>query len=87
MYLDRSIEEDNKMVESWKGVAKEMPVLVGLPTTSHTSAYNLEIIERCILCCGRGISHVVCPEHPAEPAGHLGFLSRPHLSGTFYPTE
>ena len=43
MYLERAIEEDKKMVGKWERDAKGMPVFVGLPTTSHTSAYNLEI--------------------------------------------
>ncbi|KAI0271106.1 hypothetical protein BGY98DRAFT_1067542, partial [Russula aff. rugulosa BPL654] len=30
MYLDRAIEEDNKMVESWKGDADGMLVFTGL---------------------------------------------------------
>jgi hypothetical protein len=87
MYLDRAIEEDKKMVESWEGDSKGMPVFVGLPTTSLTSAYNLEILECSTLYCGRSIAHVVCPEHSAEPAGHLSFLSRTYLSALFYPTE
>jgi hypothetical protein len=87
MFLDRSIEEDNKMVESWEGDAKGMPVFVGLPITSHPSAYNQEIIECSTLCCGRGIAHVVCPEHSAEPTAHLSLLSRTYLSATIYPTE
>src|SRR6266705_6375866 len=37
MYLDRVIEEDRRMVESWKGDADGMLVFVGLQTTSHTS--------------------------------------------------
>jgi hypothetical protein len=41
MYLDRVIEEDRRMVESWKGDADGMLVFVGLQTTSHASAYNL----------------------------------------------
>jgi hypothetical protein len=43
MYLERAIEEDKKMVGKWERDAEGMPVFVGLPTTSHTSAYNLEI--------------------------------------------
>jgi Family of unknown function (DUF6535) len=41
MYLDRAIEEDNKMVESWKGDADGMLVFVGHQTTSHVFAYNV----------------------------------------------
>ena len=34
MYLDRAIEEDTNMVESWKGDADGMLVFVRLQTTS-----------------------------------------------------
>ena len=56
MYLDRAIEEDRRMVESWKGDADGMLVFVGLHTTSHTSAYNLEIVDWSLLCRGRSIA-------------------------------
>jgi hypothetical protein len=36
MYLYRVIEEDRRMVESWKGAAEGMLTFVGLQTTSHT---------------------------------------------------
>ena len=75
------------MVESWKGDAEGMLIFVRLQTTSHTSAYNLEIVDRFILCCSRGIARTVRPESPAEPTGHLIFLPRKYLSATFYPTK
>ena len=87
MYLDRVIEEDRRMVESWKGDADGMLVFVGLQTTSHTSAYNLEIIDWSLLCLGRGIAGSVYPGYSAELAGHLSFLSRKKLSAIFYPIE
>ena len=40
MYLDRVIEDDRRMVESWKGDADGMLVFVGLQNTFHTSAPN-----------------------------------------------
>jgi hypothetical protein len=88
------IAEDEKMVESWKKDADRMLVFVGLQTTSHTSAYNLEIVDWYILCCGRGFACGVRPEYSAEPAGHLSLLSRTYLSvfstewvPSFYPVE
>lgn len=35
MYLDRAIEEDTDMVESWKGDAEGMLVFVRLHVISH----------------------------------------------------
>jgi hypothetical protein len=87
MYLDRVIEEDKKMVESWKGDAEGMLTFVGLQTTSHTSAYNLEILDWSLFCRSRSIACSVCPGYSAELAGHLSFLSRTYLSTIFYPAE
>ena len=87
MYLDRAIAEDKEMVESWKGDADRTLVFVSLPTTSHTSAYNLEIVDWCFLCYGRGFACNDCPEYSAESAVHLSLLSRTYLSATFYSTE
>jgi hypothetical protein len=86
MYLDRANAEDKEMVESWKGDAEGMLLFVSLQITSHTSAYDLEIIDWSILCCSRGIARIVCPEYSAGLAGHRSLLSRPNPSGTFYPT-
>lgn len=41
MYLDKAIEEDNKMAESWKGEADGLLIFVSLQTTSHTSAHDV----------------------------------------------
>jgi hypothetical protein len=87
MYLDRVIEEDRRMVESWKGDAEGMLTFVGLQTTSHTSAYNLEIVDWSLLCRGRSIASSVYPGYSAELAGHLSLLSRTYLSAIFYPAE
>ena len=87
MYLDRAIEEDTNMVESWKGDADGMLVFVRLQTTSHTSSYNLETVDRSILCRGCSITRIVRPEYSAELAGCFIFLSRAYLSATFYPTK
>jgi hypothetical protein len=78
VYLERALVEDKNMVESWKEEADGTLVFVGLQTTSHTSAYNVEIIDWSILCCGRGIARTVRPECSAEPAGHISHLSRKH---------
>ena len=87
MYLDRVIEEDRRMVESWKGDADGMLTFVGLQTTSYTSAYNLQILDWSLLCRGRSIACGVYPGYSAELAGHLSFLSRTYLSAVFYPAE
>jgi Family of unknown function (DUF6535) len=87
MYLNRSISKDREMVDIWKGDADNILVFVGLQTTSHTSAYNVEFVDWCILCYGRGITHIIRPEYSAELAGHLSFLSRANPSATFYPTD
>ena len=82
MYLDRAIEEDNKMVESWKGDADGMLVFVGHQTTSHVFAYDVQIVDWSILRCGRGIARSFNPEYCAKPAKRLPFLSCTHLSAT-----
>ena len=87
MYLDRVNERDRMMVESWKGDAEGILTFVCLQTASHTSAYNLEILDWSILCRGRSIACGVCPGYSAELAGHLSFLSRTYLSTIFYPAE
>ena len=89
MYLDKVIEEDRRMVESWKGDADGMLVFVGIQTTPHTSAYNLEIVGWSLLCRGRSIACSDYPGYPAEPAGHLssGLLSRTYLSAIFHTAE
>jgi hypothetical protein len=39
MYIDRVLEEDNKMVESWKGDADGMLVFVSFQTTTSGASY------------------------------------------------
>ena len=87
MYLDRVIENDQRMVESWKGDAEGMLTFVGLQATFHTSAYNLEIVDRSLLCCGRCITRFICPDYSTQPAGHHVVLSCTYLSAIIYPTE
>ena len=87
MFIGRAYKEDKEMVDGWHDDAEGVILFVGLLTTSHASAYNVEIVDWSILCCGRSIAHAVRPEYSAEPAGHIRFLSRPYLSGPFYPTE
>ena len=87
MYLDRVIEDDRRMVESWKGDADGMLVFVSRHATSHTSAYNLELVGRSLLCGGRSIACSVYPGYSAKLAGHFSFLSCTYLSAIFYPTE
>jgi len=87
MYLDRVIKDDKKMVESWRGDADRILTSVGHQTTSHTSAYNLEIVDWSILCRGCGIACSVYLGYSAELAGRLSFLSRTYLSAIFYPAE
>jgi hypothetical protein len=87
MYLDRVIKDDRRMVESWKGDADGMLTFVGVQITSHTSAYNLEIVDWSLLCCGRRITLIIRPNYSAQPAGHLIILSRTYLSTIIYPAE
>ena len=87
MYLDRAIAEDKKMVECWKRDAEGMVVFVRLRTTPHTSVYNLEIVDRSLLCHGSGITRTIRPNYSAQPARHLIVLSRTHVSAIIYPTE
>jgi hypothetical protein len=87
MYLDGVIEEDRRMVENLKGDANGLLTFVGLQTTSHTSVYNLEIVDWCLLSRGRSIACSVYPGYSAELAGHLSFLSRTYLSAIFYPAK
>jgi Family of unknown function (DUF6535) len=84
MYLDRVIEEDNKMVESWKGDADGMLVFVSFQTTtSGTSAFNVEIIDWSFLCRNRDFARSLYPGYSAEPAKHVSFLSCTYLSAIF----
>jgi len=87
MYLDRVIKEDRRMVEGWKGDAEGMLTFVGLQTTSHTSAYNLQIVGWSLLCRGRSIACSDYPGYSAELAGHLSLLSRTYLSAIFHTAE
>jgi hypothetical protein len=87
MYLDKVVEVDKKMVESWKEDTEGMLTFVGLQTTSHTSAYNLEIVDWSLLCRSRSIACSVYPRYSAEPPEHLSILSRTYLSAIFYPAE
>jgi hypothetical protein len=87
MYLERAIEEDRKMVESWKGDAEGILLFVSLHAASHTSAYNVDIIDWSLLCRGRSIARSVCPGYSAELAGHLSLLSRTYLPAIGYPAE
>lgn len=87
MYLDKAVVEDREMVESWKGDADKILFFVSLQTISHTSAYNLEIVDWCVLCYGCGTARSVRPKCRAEPTGCLSFLPCAYLSGTFYPAK
>ena len=80
MYIDRVIEEDNKMVESWKGDADGMLVFVSFQiTTSGTSAFDLQIIDWSLLCRDRDFVICVSPGYSAP----VGLLSRIYLPATF----
>ena len=84
MYLDRVIEEDNKMVESWKGDADGMLVFVGIQTTtSATSAFNVEILDWSLLCGNRDFAISIYLRYSAELAKHVSFLSRIYLPAIF----
>src|SRR6267154_5863880 len=87
MYLDRVIEEDKRMVKSWRTDIEAMLTFVSLQTTCHTSAYKLEIVDLSLLCRGRSIACSVYPGYSAQPAGHLSFLSRTYLSAIFHTAE
>jgi hypothetical protein len=84
MYLDRVFEEDNKMVESWKGDADGMLVFVGIQTTtSATSAFNVVILDWSLLRCDRNFAISICLRYSAELAKHVSFLSRIYLPAIF----
>ena len=87
MYIERALAEDIRMVESWKGDAEGMLVFVRLQTPPHTSVYNLEIVDRSLLCFRCGITRIIRPYYSSQPAGHLVILSRTHLSAVTHPTE
>ena len=65
MYFDRANEEDKKMVECWKGDAEGMLVFVSHQTIPLTSAYNLEVVDWSLLCCGRRITRIITPNYSA----------------------
>src|SRR6267154_1816950 len=87
MYLNRVVDNDRGMVESWRADVGAMLTFVGLQTTPHTSAYNLEIVGWSLLCRGRSIACSVYPGSSAELAGHLSLLSRTYLSAIFHTAE
>ena len=87
MYINKVIEEDRRMVESWKGDADGMLTFVSVQTTSHNSAYNLEIVGWSLLCCGRGFTLIILPDYSAQLAGHIIVLSRTTLSTFINPAE
>src|SRR5882757_10040780 len=87
MYLDRVVEGDRRMVESWRTDIEAMLTFVGLQTTSHTSAYNLQILDWSLLCRGRNIACSDYPGYSAEPTGHLSFLPRTYLSAILHTAE
>ena len=87
MYLDRVIEEDRRMVESWKGDADGILTFVGVHTASHNSAYNLEIVDWSLLCCSRGFTRIIRPKYSAQLAGYIIILSRTTLSAIINPAE
>ena len=77
MYLDRVIEEDNKMMESWKGDVDGILVFVGFQTTtSGTCAFNVEILDWSLLCSDRNFVSSVDLGYSADPAKHVSFCSR-----------
>ena len=41
MYLNKVLDEDKEMVDSWKDDANGMLTFVRLPIVSHTPAYNV----------------------------------------------
>jgi hypothetical protein len=89
MYLDRVIEDDRRMVESWKRDADGILAFVSVQTTSHTSAsaYDLKIVDWSLLCCDRDITLIDRPDYSAQSTGHLIILPRAYLSAIIYPTE
>ena len=87
MYLNKVIEEDRRMVESWKGDADGMLTFVRVHTASHNFAYNLEIVDWSLLCCGRGFTLIILPNYSAQLAGHIIILSRTTLSAIINPAE
>ena len=81
MYIDRVIEEDSKMVESWKGDADGMLVFVSFQTstTSRNSASNLQLLDWSLLCCNRDFAISVYHGHSADLTEHVSFLSHIYL--------
>jgi hypothetical protein len=82
MYLNRAKEVDKNMAQSWKGDADGMLVFVSPHSIHHAFAYNLENVDWFILCCRCGIARGHHPGYSAKLTGHIGLLSRKHLSAT-----
>ena len=81
MYLDRTVLDDINMVESWKGDADKILIVVGLQTTSYTSAYNVEFVDWCILCYGRGLLVLPLPNiQQSPPATPIQVFYLAHIS-------
>lgn len=87
MYLDRSIEDDNVLVENWKRNTDGVLIFVSNQVTIHTSAYILEFVDGSVLCRCRSIPRSFCIECSAESTRHLIILPRSCLSTTLHPTK
>ena len=81
MYLDRAEEEDNKMVESWKGDAEGILVFVST-ILSCALLVDSRVVDRSFLrrCCVTTFGLHSNP--PVELSGHFSVLPREHLSAT-----
>ena len=79
-----------KKTRKWSNVGKAMPkecLSSCVFRLLYTSAYNLEIVDWSLLCCGRCITCIISPDYSAQSTGHLIVLSRTSLSAFIYPTE
>lgn len=83
MYLGKAEEEDRNLVESWRGDADGMLIFVSLCAASYVFAYDIDIVDRLVLCCCCAVACGIHPRTSAELAGHVSLLPCTYLSAIF----
>ena len=82
MYLERAVEEDEKMVESWKGDAEGILVFVSARLLSCALLADTRVADWSFLCRCCVTAFGLHSEPPAGLSGHFSVLPREHSSAT-----
>jgi hypothetical protein len=80
MYVKMTEEEDNKMTDRWQKDGDGILIFVSPYLGLHVGVANVNIVDRSILCCPRGIAYGLGSRSQAKSAGHLCILSCKHIS-------